>query len=142
MMDGAMKRSRSLVIATLIACAMGLGIGPMAFAQPGPDPDVGSFDIFTRELPAGQDYDRTHFDTSQGWDWGLRAAYSCAYVEFFQGGNLAFEVHYEMVKDYPTEIQINDTAAAHERVDGSLGPCGDGIGPEASITHDGTDHFP
>jgi len=143
-MDGTMKRSRSLVIATLAVCALALGVGPVALAQPGPDPDVGSFDIFTRELPqiGGTEYDRTHFDTSQGWDWGLRAAYSCAYVEFFSAGSLAFEVHYEMVPGYPKEIEINDSATAGEPVNGTLGNCGDNIGPEASMAFDGTDHFP
>jgi hypothetical protein len=79
-MNTTMRKARILV-ATLAVCALGLGVGPVALAQPGPDPDVGSFDIFTDELgPGGIEYDRTHFDVSQGWDWGLRAAYSCAYV--------------------------------------------------------------
>jgi hypothetical protein len=134
---------RFRMIAVLAACALALGVGPVALAGPGPDPDVGSFSIFTDELgPGGAEYDRTFFDVSQGWDWGLRAAYSCAYVEYFQGGQLLFEVHYELVADYPTPTEINDTAAAGEPVNGTLGPCGDGIGPEANVEFDGSDHFP
>lgn len=138
-----MRKAR-LVIATLAVCALGLGIGPVALAGPGPDPDVGSFDIFTRELPrnGGTEYDRTHFDASQGWDWGLRAAYSCAYVEFFSAGELAFEIHYEMVPGYPKDIEINDNASAGEPVNGTVGNCGDNIGPGASMPFDGSDHFP
>jgi uncharacterized protein (TIGR03437 family) len=133
-----------LVVATFVAHTLIVGMGAVALAEPGPDPDVNSFDIFTRELPriGGTEYDRTHFDTALGWDWGVRAAYSCAYVEFIQGGQILFEVHYEMVAGYPTSIEINDNAGAGEPVDGTVGSCGDGIGPEASITHDGTDHFP
>ncbi len=138
-MNGTMRKAR-LVIATLAVCSLGLGIGPVALAGPGPDPDVGSFEIFTSS--GGSDYDRTFFDVSQGWDWGLRHAYSCAYVEFFQGGQLLFEVHYELVPGYPQHIEINDTAAAGEPVNGSLGPCGDGLGPGASMPFDGSDHFP
>jgi hypothetical protein len=143
-MEQIMKRTLTLVIATFVVHTLVVGMGAVALAEPGPDPEVGSFDIFTRELPriGGTEYDRTHFDSARGWDWGLRAAYSCAYVEFIQGGNILFEVHYEMVAGYPKSIEINDNAAADEPVDGSLGTCGDGIGPEANVTHDGTDHFP
>lgn len=143
-MSGIAKHRRYVVLATIVACVLGLGLGPVALAGPGPDPDVGSFDIFASELegPTSLEYDRTHFDVSQGWDWGLRAAYSCAYVEFFQGGQLLFEVHYELVAGYPKPVQINDSAAAGEPVNGTLGPCGDGIGPEANVPFDGSDHFP
>lgn len=138
-----MRKAR-LVIATLAVCALALGIGPVAFAQPGPDPDVGPFDIIVKEAigPDSQTYNLTHFDTTRDWDWGLRAAYTCAYVEFFSDGQLMFEVHYELLKDYPTPVQILDNAGSGQPVNGTLGDCGDGISPEASMSFDGSDHFP
>ncbi len=130
----------------LASAAVVFAVGGYVVAAPGPDPEVGSFDLIIREAvgPASVTFDRTHFDTSfpTGWDWGLRQAYSCAYVEHFTDAALDFEVHYEVVRDYPGSIQIVDDANAREAVNGSLGPCGDGLGPAASMDFDGTDHFP
>jgi len=128
----------------LVSLGLVLAYATSAPAAPGPDPDVESFDLFISELrtvnnPDPREYDRTHFEVGHptGWDWGLRHAYACAYVEHFTNNNLDFEVHYELFQGYPIPVQINDTAfvPGGEPVNGSLGPCGDGVGPGASLTY-------
>jgi hypothetical protein len=138
---------RRALVAGIVIGIVALALLPApAPASPGPNPNVGPFDVIIREAlgPGSVTYDVTSFETSHptGWDWGLRAAYSCLYVEFYLEGVRAFEVHYETVQGYPGSVQILDDAGAREPVNGSLGPCGDGLGPGASMPFDGTDHFP
>lgn len=132
-----MKRSLAVLIGLLT-----LGVGA-AQAEPGPEPGSSNFSIFVHELGGDRDmYSKTEFAVGQGWDFGDRAAYACAWVEFFQAGTELFEVHYEMVDGYPIPIEINDLFGI-EAPDSQIGGlCGDGNGSGANIHHDGTDHFP
>lgn len=125
-------------------------VATFAFAQPssavpGPESNPSDFEIFVEELIGGGEtviYSNTRFAAADGWDFGDRGAYSCAWAEFFRDGSELFEVHYELIKDYPDPVAINDRDGV-EAPDPEIAPlCGDGIGPGASITHDGSDHFP
>jgi hypothetical protein len=135
-------------------------VGGVAVAFPGHDPADGH-SYFSLEIEHKccnnnglstfeETYDSTRFEESQGWDFGDRYGYTCAWVEFFQGADEKFEVHYELI-DYADAVPasdavlINDTwgqedeSADKPGTSGAL--CGDGIqhnqqpvGPE--------DHFP
>jgi hypothetical protein len=61
--------------------------------------------------------DRTTFDFADGWDFGDRIAYSCAWVEFYQGQNEEFEIAYHAVGDYPGYLEINDKYGAETEPD-------------------------
>ena len=138
----ATRRIRITVFASMLLTIL---VATPSGAVPGPEQSqYDFFDIFVKEvLPDGDtEYDRTEFDVGAGWDFGDRAAYSCAWAEFFQGGNELFEVHYEMVIGYPVSIEINDRHGAEAGDDQIAALCGDGDGPAPSVSHDGSDHFP
>lgn len=149
-----MKRYLPWLLAALVLVVAGttavrkIGSDPVRVLKPGPEPTAPDFDIFVDEVlkngQLGQEYDRTHFDTALGWDFGDRAAYSCAWVEFFSAGAEQFEVHYELLPyQSPPVLEINDKNGAEVHPDRLISPlCGDGIGPATSITFDGSDHFP
>jgi hypothetical protein len=119
-----------------------LGVGT-AQAIPGPDPIDGN-DSFNLEISIKGTgvKDVSHFEESVGWDFGDRAAYRCAWVEFFQGGNLRFEVQYHAVSDYSQgEIQINDRYGL-EAPDNTIDDQCWGDDDRLTFVHDSSDHFP
>lgn len=139
-----MKRLMRVVFPALVAVIMS---AQPAGGMPGPESNPPTFfDINVNEIleaPLPHDmYSSTRFLTADGWDFGDRSAYSCAWVEFFQGGAELFEVHYEMVADYPVPIEINDRNGEEAPDPEIASLCGDGSGAGANITHDGSDHFP
>ena len=48
------------------------------------------------------------FNLSEGWDFGDRYGYACAWVEYFEGSNEKFEVHYSVLDGYPFSIKLSD----------------------------------
>lgn len=82
-----------------------------------------------------------------GWDFGDREAYQCAYVEHFTDGVQDFEIHYQMVDPYPVATsgtpQITDVQGAEQQ---STSLCGEGAvlgdGLAGGIAFDDTDHHP
>jgi hypothetical protein len=100
------------------------------------------------------------FSLADGWDFGDRAAYTCAWLEYFQGQNEKFEVSILTVSDYPNFTEVNDKygdelrdddpVAGYPnlkdfcRIENDLTPV---TNPKTGVTkmeffHDGTDHFP
>lgn len=139
---------------TLLLLAALILLATPALAIPGKDPVDSNtfFEISVVEdvahanpppLPADT-YEVERFQEGQGWDFGDRYAYQCAWVEFFQGTNERFEVHYELRKDYPFDLKIGDRNGVEIEGGGeqTRGDCGTGIDFGAVPTHDGTDHFP
>jgi hypothetical protein len=54
-------------------------------------------------------YDRVFFTRADGWDFGDREGYRCAFVERFDAqGNLLFKVEFEQNLDYPVPMSILD----------------------------------
>jgi len=110
---------------------------------PGPDPDDAPkrFEIFVRELEDDHEvYEDLGFSRSNGWDFGDRAAYACAWVEFVSDGKVQFRIDFELVvgRDYkPGSLEINDRNGFEEKPDGQT-RCGDGDGPGANLRHDGS----
>ena len=121
------------------------------------------FELFVEEdmnhapiPPAPKDvYDTERFYLADGWDFGDRYAYQCGWVEWFQGQNERFEVHYEMRLDYAQvvgSVQLLDRYGIENEQGESIQPnvlCGLGVSTPGGIqgkggvpTHDGTDHFP
>lgn len=89
--------------------------------------------------------------TGTGWDFGDRVAYTCAWVEWFQGQNEKVEIAFHGVGDYPGFFQLNDKYGA-EIPDGTIMPDGrtlndwcldeSGVTRRADFRWDGSDHFP
>lgn len=114
-----------------------------------PDPRDGheAFDIFFIEVgspPQAVIYDTMTFAESDGWDFGDRNAYNCAWAEYYQGRDERFEVHFERIQTYDPGILVNDRfgAEAPDIPAGIGGLCGDGVPGENGPTWDDTDHFP
>ena len=127
--------------------------GPASGLPGGPDGDTagtGNFQIIISENlndehppPAPADvYSVTQFNIADGWDFGDRYGYVCAWAEFFQAGSELFEVHYELRDDYPFDVIINDRYGLEADDGGGSGLCGTGVGKGSVPTADGTDHFP
>lgn len=169
----------------LLALAALLLLASPALAVPsddttGPEPPVVdahgvvknwfNIEITAANLPLGHQNDPgvikerrvEHFEMIDGWDFGDRAAYSCAWVEYFQGTDEKFEVHFDAVSDYPNFVEINDRWG-REANDGdpiytfpnlrafcqatSSAQYTDVVNPKTGAVtkrffHDGTDHFP
>ena len=129
-------------------CLLTLGVGT-AQAIPGPDPQDGdsSFEIFISASAnpgsalSERDVDRTAFGEATGWDFGDRAAYNCAYVEFFESDTKLFEITYKAVSDYNGALQINDKFGVETIDDGATASCW-GSDDAQTFVHDGSDHFP
>jgi hypothetical protein len=123
-------------------CLLTLGVGT-AQAIPGPDPNDGhstfSLEMFIHGKGAT---DVTSFNEASGWDFGDRAAYRCAWVEFFQSGSELFEVQYHAVSDYPDgTIEINDRYG-EELPDPEINDTCWDADSQSNFVHDGSDHFP
>jgi hypothetical protein len=119
-----------------------LGVGTaQAFPSPDPIDENDSFNLEISSQGTGVK-DVSHFEESVGWDFGDRAGYRCAWVEFFEAGNQLFEVQYHAVSDYSGgEIQINDRYGLEAPDDTIDDECwGDDDGH--TFVHDGSDHFP
>lgn len=116
-------------------------IPTMVLAAPGPEPGSPDFDIFFRSDTDGV-VDTTSFSTSDGWDFGNRIGYNCAYVEFYRGGVLLFEVHYEtLINDGSYAVRINDRNGQEVGPDKEMSQfCGDGVGPGPSLPYSEADH--
>lgn len=135
-----------LLVALLGTLALSVGT---AQAIPGPDP-ADEHPSFNLEINAEHflPKDITTFEESEGWDFGDRAGYRCAWVEFFQAGTELFEVSYHAVSDYPGEhLEISDKYG-DEAPDATISDeCWSPIPiPEGRLSpdllHDGSDHFP
>ena len=128
----------------VIIASAGLVLLMATVAVTGGPENRGDFDIFVDEVQGlNREYDRTTYDTAQGWDFGDRAAYACAFVEHFTGGALDFEMHLELFDDYPAPIEINDRNG-QESQEGTF-TCGDGIGKGTNLVYSEAeygDHFP
>lgn len=139
---------------TVLCFVLALGLGGIALAVPGPDaPDEHPvFDVIAsaQDTPKGvpftvQAADMTTFEEADGWDFGSRLAYSCAWVEFFDVGAKLLEVSYKLVSDYPNHAEINDRFGV-ESPDTETPPelCWElgGNAEKQSFVADGSDHFP
>jgi hypothetical protein len=123
-------------------CLLTLGVGT-AQAIPGPDPNDGHSTFSLEILIHGKEAtDVTSFSEASDWDFGDRAAYRCAWVEFFQSGAELFEVQYHAVSDYPDgTIEINDLYG-QEVPDPEIGATCWDADNQSNFVHDGSDHFP
>ena len=147
------KLMRRLFFA-LVALLVAGGVAIPALGVPGPDPadDHDYFEISVGDdmnhgnppPPPDDDYSTTRFNERSGWDFGDRYAYSCAWVEYFKGGDEKFEVHYELILDYPFGVKVSDRFGQEIEGGGEdhRGDCGTGASFGGVRNHDGTDHFP
>lgn len=132
-----------LARATLLALVALVAPLVPAVGLPGPDPadSPKRFEIFVRELEDDHEvYEDLAFSGSRGWDFGDRAAYACAWVEFVSEDSVQFRIDFELVvgRDYkPGTLEINDRNGVEEKPDGQT-RCGDGDGPGANLRHDGS----
>jgi hypothetical protein len=139
-----MKRLPVALLSVLSVLVLGVGV---AQAVPGPEPGSPDFDIIVEETQGAPEphdqYSLTTYDTADGWDFGDRAGYRCAWVEFFQAGAELMQVHYELVAGYSVPIRINDRFGEEGSEQENADLCGDGIGGDQGDTvFDGSDHFP
>jgi hypothetical protein len=87
---------------------------------------------------------------ADGWDFGDRAAYRCAWVEWFQGQNEKFEVAFHGVTGYPGHSEVVDRFGAELPDADIVDECWDLDPPPGEATPnfgppfstDGSDHFP
>ena len=138
-----MKRRATAVIAATLLLA---GIATQASALSGIDPAnaPSRFQIFVRDLGDREIYERLDFSRSNGWDFGDRVAYSCAWVEFVSARQIQFRVDFELVigSEYRAgSLEVNDKNGLEEHRDG-LTPCGDGVGVGPNLLHDGSAFVP
>jgi hypothetical protein len=133
---------RTILALVIVVLAFPFVAAPVA-GLPGPDPadSPNRFEIFLREIEDDREtYESLVFSSSKGWDFGDRAAYSCAWVEYVSGGKVQFRVDFELVigPDYrPGSLEVNDRNGVEEKPDGQT-RCGDGDGPGANLRHDGS----
>ena len=139
----------------LTLAALVLFATPALALPDGPDGNIfgtGYFEISVSEANAPpptaplplDNYETKRFYLTDGWDFGDRYAYACAWAEYFQGANEKFEVHIEMVP-YEFTVLINDRYGAEVQPDSTeadLTLCGDGVGVGVTEEFDGSDHFP
>lgn len=136
------RRATALVAATLIVA----GIASQASALPGIDPGnaPSRFQVFVRDLRDRVIYERLDFARSNGWDFGDRTAYSCAWVEYVSGGQIQFRIDFELVigSEYRAgTLELNDKNGIEEHPDGRT-PCGDGVGFGPNLRQDGSVFVP
>jgi hypothetical protein len=136
----------------LLGLLLVVAVAIPAYGIPGPDPaddhdyfEISMGDDFnhgTPPPPPEDTYSVTRFNEAEGWDFGDRYGYQCAWVEYFRGDNQLFEVHYELVMDYPFGVKVSDRFGVEGGDQNASGDCGTGNGFGGVPTHDGTDHFP
>ncbi len=134
------------VIAAVAALLLLAGLSTPASGLPGIDPSSAPtrFQIFVRDLHDREVYERLNFSRSNGWDFGDRTAYSCAWVEYVSGGQIQFRVDFELVigAEYQAgSLEINDRNGLEERPDARTS-CGDGVGLGPNLRHDGSTFVP
>lgn len=137
-----MKRIVIAVVAALLLA----GLSTPASGLPGIDPASAPtrFQIFVRDLRDREIYERLDFSRTSGWDFGDRAAYSCAWVEYVSGGHVQFRVDFELVigSEYRAgSLEVNDKNGIEEHPDGRT-PCGDGVGFGPNLLQDGSAFVP
>ena len=107
--------------------------------------------VIVADAPQGEAFtvravDDTTFDFADGWDFGDRVAYSCAWAEFYQGTNERFEVAYHLVGDYPDFAEINDKYGVESQDSDALEAIclkDSGVTRRGDFRFDGmSDHFP
>lgn len=107
--------------------------------------------VIVADAPQGEAFtvravDDTTFRFADGWDFGDRAAYSCAWAEFYQGQNERFEVAYHLVGDYPDFAEINDKYGVESQDNDALEAIcleDSGVTHRGDFRFDGmSDHFP
>jgi hypothetical protein len=127
-------------VKTTLTLALLLSVGAMhpAAAVPGPDvPDEQStYRIFAWNQQTEQSFRGATFREADGWDFGDRYGYECAWSEFFDGGALLFTVTIQRVRG---NVGINDKYGAEV-----TGPDADPECPTETpaARFDGSDHFP
>lgn len=101
-----MKRTTAVLVALLL-----LGVG-VARALPGPEAGSPDFElVFANGTGDRTVFDTIQFDGSEGWDFGDREGYRCAWVEYVSNGQVLFHVDFERVTVPGQEanyIMIND----------------------------------
>ena len=126
---------------------------PMAIPH-GPEGDYRKEGYFNEEISiqdgAGTPVlarDVITFLSADGWDFGDRIGYKCSWAEFYHGTNEKFEVHFEVVADYPQSVKIKDRWGSELNFQDLqimylCGSGGEGNNPNPTLDFDGTDHFP
>lgn len=142
-----MQRPTRLVVPALLAILALVVTGPVG-ALPGPDPNDAppEFTIVILGAHEGETevFDELQFARANGWDFGDREGYRCAFVEYVADGIVQFELVFERLEvpgHDANYIMINDRNGM-ESGEGGAPPapadlCGmpAGAGPR---THDGT----
>jgi hypothetical protein len=133
------------VVVLLAVTSVLVGLAAPARALPGIDPPSAAnrFEIFVRDLQAHEMFERLAFLRSNGWDFGDRTGYACAWVEYQVGGQIQFRMDFQLVvgDEYqPGSLQINDRNGL-EGPDGAV-PCGSSSGRSRSLQSDGSAFVP
>ncbi|HEY7661442.1 MAG TPA: hypothetical protein VIC58_12690 [Actinomycetota bacterium] len=141
---------RTLTLAVVAVLALAIATTP-ATGVPGPDPQnaPNDFQIFITGTHLGETemFEELNFSRANGWDFGDREAYRCAYVEYIVGGQIQFEISFERLAVPGHEgnyIVINDKDGWESGEGGfpdSSDNCGmpPGAGPRS---HDGSPMVP
>jgi hypothetical protein len=155
-----MKRILTAVLALVLLASPALAIpnddttGPEGVGSAGTNNFQLNF-IFANSTPAStatsSENSLEYFYLADGWDFGDRVAYTCAWVEYFQGQNEKFEVAFHGVGDYTGHREVVDKFG-DELPDGAVMPDGrtldawcldeSGVTRRGDFRWDGTDHFP
>jgi hypothetical protein len=140
-----------VILALLVAV---LATASTAIGVPGVDPPSvpEDFDLVFEEVTQPRTfYDILPFERADGWDFGDREGYQCAFIERFDAsGNLLFKLEFEISEFYTSApsgetFRINDRGGA-ETGEGGFPPapgdiCGAPAG-EGAWVPSGEDHFP
>lgn len=140
----------------LLAVAAVLVLTASTVALPGPEVDLSQLEItFTARDPAlvsPVEKQRTYYARNQGWDFGDRSAYRCAWVEFYSNptdhaaGDELFEVEFHAISDYAVQVpggnvEITDSGGL-EAPDATIHAECWGADDAGTFTADASDHFP
>jgi hypothetical protein len=137
-----MKRRVTVLLAVTLVL---VGFAAPAQAIPGIDPPSAAnrFEIFVRDLQAHEMFERLTFLRSNGWDFGDRTGYACAWVEYQVGGRIQFRMDFQLVVGDEYEagsLQINDRNGLEGR-DGAV-PCGSSSSRGNNLQSDGSAFIP
>jgi hypothetical protein len=137
-----MKRRVAVLLALT---SLLVGLAAPAQALPGIDPPSAAnrFEIFLRDLQAHEMFERLAFQRSDGWDFGDRTGYACAWVEYQTGGRIQFRIDFQLVvgSEYQAgSLQINDRNGLEGR-DGAV-PCGSTSSRTNNLQADGSAFVP